>query len=214
MFKNFYSLPWIFQFLILFPFAILGLFILSTVVNLPFGYGLMFLSIPILNFSLIPLSRILKMSTYLSPMVLTFGKDVKDYQLHNVMSFDYLVNFKWSDRGRKAQRMIIGYYFEALLTIIDKIENGDLPRSIVVVGNSYFFNERTAQKLGFAISKGSFYRLLNSVLGCLDLIILYSFSQGKWSIPKFWKVKKVSINGEQLLLHKELIEKYHSAFKQ
>lgn len=213
MIKNFYSFPWIVKVLILLPAGVLGMFILLTAIELPFGYFLIFFTVPFINFSIIPLSRLLGMSTYLSPMVMTFGKDVNDYQLHNVMSFDYVVNFKWSDRGPKAQRMIIAFYFEALLHIIDKIETGELPRTVNVVGNSYFFNDRTAQKLGFTISKASLYRILNSIFGCVELIMLYSFSQGKWSIPTFWKVKKVSILGEQLLANKNTIKAYHLALK-
>jgi len=196
------------KFFILLPMVLIGFFVFTKVIDLPFGYFLILFIVPILNFGIIPMSRILGLSTYLSPMVLTFGKDVKDYQIHNVMSFDYLINFKWSERGKTAQKKILAYYFEALLHIIHKIETNELPKSVKVVGNSYFFNARTAEKLGFTISKANVYRILNSIFGCIELILLYSFSQGKLSVPKFWKLRKVSISGEKLVLKKDLIQQY------
>ena len=168
----------------------------------------MLLVVPVLSFGLIPLMRILGMCTYLSPMVLTFGKDVKDYQLHNVMSFDYFINFKWSERGRIAKKKMLSYYFEALLEIIRRIETGELPETVNIVGNSYFFNERTATKLGFELSKASIYRVINSLFSIVEISLLYSFTEGKLTIPKLWKVKKAAITGAELVLKKDLLLRY------
>lgn len=210
MLKNFYALAWIVKFLILTPLLIAGFIPLFYVMDMNYGLMLIPIVIPFANFALIPFTRILGFATYLSPMVLTFGKDIKDYQLHNVQSFDYFVNFKWSERGRAAKRKLLRYYMEALLEIIRRIDTGELPESLVVVGNSYFFNERTTQKLGFTIGKANIYRILNSVISFVEISLLFSFTEGKLSLPKLWNVKKASITGTVLLEKKGVIERYYS----
>lgn len=138
-------------------------------------------------------------------MLSTFQND-KAYDLHNIFTFDYLVNFSWSDRGAKAQKILLGHYFKALLTIIDRIESDGLSPDVKIVGHSYFFSDRTAEKLGFTVSKASSFWVFNSSIQFLELSYLYSFSQGKLAIPKFWKVKRAEITGHELVTKKELLE--------
>lgn len=210
MLKNFYSLPWLVKLIILLPLVICGLIFLMYFLDTGYGYFVLPLLLPIGGFAILPMCRLFNMATYLSPMVMTFGKDVNDYQLHNCQTFDYLVNFKWSERGHKAKRKMLGFYMEALLSIIEKIETDELPESVVVVGNSYFFNERTASKLGFKVEKGSAYRALNSIINCFEIACLYSFTEGKLKFPNLWTIKKASVAGSTLLEKKEQILKIHS----
>jgi len=60
--------------------------------------------------------------------------------------------------------------------------------------------------LGFTISNASSFWVINSAVQFIELSYLYSFSQGKWSIPKFWKVKRAEITGVDLLTKKEKLE--------
>lgn len=210
MFRNFYSLPWIIKFVILLPLIIGGFILFKLVMDTGWGYLLLPLVLPFFGFALLPFCRITRMATYLSPMVITFGKDVKDYQLHNAQTFDYLVNFKWSERGRIAKQKMLRFYMEALLKIISDIESDVLPESVVVVGNSYFFNERTAGKLGFKVEKASFFRVLNSVFSFVEIALLYSFTEGKLKFPRLWEVKKASVTGSVLLQKKPEILRIHS----
>ncbi len=208
--KRFYALPWLVKFLILLPLVVVGTILLMLALDSGWGYLFLPFVLPVFGFALLPLCRITGLATYLSPMVMTFGKDVKDYQLHNCQTFDYLVNFKWSERGHAAKRKMLGFYMEALLTIIRKIEDDELPESVLVVGNSYFFNERTASKLGFTVEKGSFYRALNSILNFFEITYLYSFTEGKLKFPDLWKVQKASVSGKTLLEKKTQITRLHA----
>ncbi len=171
-------------------------------------YGLLALPIlsPLFNLITVPVFRLMGFYKYLNPYVLSSVQTDKHYDLHNVFTFDYLVNFKWADRGKKAQKTLLAHYFKALLTIIDRIESGQLSESVNVVGHSYFFSDRTADKLGFKGSKGPIFWVVNSSLQFIELTYLYSFSQGKWAIPKFWKVKKAEIVGSDLVKKKEFLE--------
>ncbi|MEZ5056273.1 MAG: hypothetical protein R2879_04475 [Saprospiraceae bacterium] len=172
----------------------------------PYGLLIVPTFAPIFNLVSVPFFRLIGYYKYLNPYVLSTVQTDKHYDLHNIFTFDYLVNFKWSDRGMYVQRTLMAHYFKALLTIIERIEKKELPPDVVIVGHSYFFNERTAERLGFAISRASSFWIINSVLQFIELTYLYSFSQGKWAIPKFWKVKRAEITGKDLLLKKDVLE--------
>ena len=153
-----------------------------------------------------PFFRLIGYYKYLNPYVLSTIQNDQHYDLHNIFTFDYLVNFKWAHRGKYAQRTLLAHYFKALLTIIERIEKEDLSPEVNIVGHSYFFSNRTAERLGFIISDASFFWKFNSAVQFIELSYLYSFSQGKWAIPKFWEVKRAEIKGSDLVPKKELLE--------
>ncbi len=195
---RFYDLPKFVQWLIAILLMLIGFLPMMPIMAKP--YGLLFLPIlaPIFNLVSVPFFRLIGYYKYLTPLVLSTVQTDKQYDLHNVFTFDYLVNFKWADRGIKVQKMLLQHYFKALLVIIERIETGQLSPEVRIVGHSYFFNDRTAQKLGFTISKASSFWVINSCLQFIELTYLYAFSQGKWTFPKFWKVQRTEISGTDL----------------
>ena len=204
--SGFYNLPKLVQWIISIILFVLGMGIMAPIMARPYGLLLLPIIAPILNLVTVPLMRLIGFYKYLNPYVISTVQTDEKYDLHNVFTFDYLVNFKWADRGKKAQKILLGHYFKALLTIIDRIENQQLSPNVTITGNSYFFSDRTADKLGFTVTKGSWFWIINSSLQFIELTYLYSFSQGKWSMPKFWKVKQAQIVGSDLVLKKELIQ--------
>lgn len=204
--KNFYDLPKPIQWILAIMMLIAGLAIGMPVMGQ--SYGLLALPIiaPVLNLCTVPFFRLIGYYKYLNPYVISTKQNDIEYDLHNVFTFDYLVNFKWADRGKKAQRILLAHYFKALLTIIERIESGQLKPTVRIVGHSYFFSDRTAEKLGFAVSKASFFWVINSTLQFIELSYLYSFSQGKLAFPKFWKVRRAEIVGSDLVKKKDVLE--------
>ena len=205
--RKFYDLPKFIQWII----AII-LMVVGTGAMLPLiasSYGLLVLPIlaPFLNLVSVPLLRLIGFYKYLNPYVLSTVQTDKQYDLHNIFTFDYLVNFKWADRGRKAQKILLVHYFKALITIVERIETNQLSSEVVIVGHSYFFSNRTAKKLGFKVSNAGSFWVFNSALQFIELTYLYSFSQGTWAIPKFWKVKRAEIVGCDLVKKKEVLER-------
>ena len=172
-----------------------------------YGLWLLPLIAPFLNFITVPFFRLIGYFKYINPFVLSTVQSDKKYDLHNVFTFDYLVNFSWADRGERARKIILGHYFKALLFIIERIENNELSPEVKIVGNSYFFNERTAEKLGFTVSKSSAFWVVNSAAQFIELSYLYSFSKSEWALPEFWKVRKAEIIGSELVAKKEQLEK-------
>lgn len=205
--KGFYELPKFAQWIIAVVMMMIGLGVTFPIIGHTYGLIMLPLLAPLLNLISVPFLRLIGYYKYLNPYVISTVQTDKQYDLHNVFTFDYLVNFNWSDRGRYVQRVLLGNYFKALLTIIERIENKQLSPEVKVIGNSYFFNNRTAEKLGFTISDASLFLKLNSILQFIELTYLYSFSKGKWAMPKFWNVKRAEISGKDLVDKKELLEK-------
>jgi hypothetical protein len=75
-----------------------------------------------------------------------------------------------------------------------------------VVGTSYFFNDRTLNKLGFHIEKASLYYRANLFINFIDLFWMYSLSRGKVSMPALWDAKKATIKGDKLVAQKKQLE--------
>ena len=204
--RRFYDLPKFIQWIVAILLMIIGFGSMMPLIMKPYGLLLLPLLAPFLNLVSVPFFRLIGYFKYLTPLVISTVQTEEQYDLHNVFTFDYLVNFKWADRGKKVQKMLLQHYFKALLVIIERIESGHLPPEVNIVGHSYFFSDRTAKKLGFTISKASSFWVINSALQFIELSYLYSFSQGKWAMPKFWKVRRAEISGTDLLTKKEFLK--------
>lgn len=204
--KRFYELPKFVQWIIAILLIVVGFGSFMPLIGKPYFLLLLPFIAPLLNLVSVPFFRLIGYYKYLNPYVLSTVQTDKQYDLHNVFTFDYLVNFTWSNRGKYAQRILLGHYFKALITIIERIENEQLSPDVKIVGNSYFFSNRTAERIGFTISDASFFWKVNSALQFIELTYLYSFSKGKWSLPHFWKVKRAEITGSDLVSKKEILE--------
>lgn len=205
--KGFYEIPKLAQWIVAIVLLVAGTAAIFPFLTKPYGLLLIPILAPFLNLISVPFFRLIGYYKYLNPYVLSTVQTDKQYDLHNIFTFDYLVNFKWSNRGKYAQKTLLGHYFKALLTIIERIENGQLSPDVTIVGHSYFFNDRTAEKFGFTISKAPMFWTINSVVQFIELTYLYSFSKGRWAFPKFWKVKRAEISGKELLTKKDMLEK-------
>lgn len=205
--SRFYDLPKLVQWIIAIVLMVGGLGFILPIMKLSYGLLLLPIVAPLINLVSVPFLRLVGVYKYLNPYVLSSVQNDKKYDLHNIFTFDYLVNFKWADRGRKVQRTLLVHYFKALLTIVERIEGNQLSPEVEIIGHSYFFSNRTAEKLGFAVSNAGFFWVFNSAVQFIELTYLYSFSQGKWAIPKFWKVKRAKIIGSDLVKKKEVLER-------
>jgi hypothetical protein len=205
--NRFYELPVSVQWVIAILLLILGFGLLLPIIAEP-TLGLVLLPVfaPLFNLVSVPFFRLIGYYKYLNPYVISTIQNDEQYDLHNVFTFDYLVNFTWADRGKPAQRTLLLHYFKALITIIERIENKELSPDVNIIGHSYFFNDRTAEKFGFSIYKAGSFWIVNSCLQFIELSYLYSFSQGRWAFPKFWKVKRAEIIGRDLVKQKEKLE--------
>ena len=199
-------LPISLQWLLAICLVLIGIYSISLI-DIWWKLIFVFLLIPILQFCCTPLFRLIGIYKYLSNTVYAVPATKAFYELHNATTYDYLQQFSWSDKGSKAQRQLLMNYGQAFLKIIQLIETGKLPPSLQITGQSYFFSRQTAQKLGFQIFPVNSITKICSCLNALELIVLYSFTRGKWAIPPFWKVKAMTISGEDLCKKKEVIRR-------
>jgi hypothetical protein len=108
--------------------------------------------------------------------------------------------------GIEMRNRLLLFQLEGLKKIIQLIKDKVVPESVNLVGTSYFFSNRTVQRIGFELIEPSLFYRINLFVNFLDLLWMYSLAQGKWAIPKVWQAKKVQITGKKLVEHKVQLE--------
>jgi hypothetical protein len=206
-------LQWIEAILLLLIGFLPALLIIEKGHSQPIFYLLFIIYVPIGQFAFTPLFTLIGVYKYYSPMLLGYMANVRQIDLHSGGSFDYLFVMRKYKAGIEMKRKLLLYHIEGLIRIIELIENKSIPETANIVGTSYFFNDRTFSNVGFEIVKPSLFYRLNLFVNFIDLIWMYSLSQGKWTMPKIWNAKKASISGTKLIESKKKIEELYDKMK-
>ena len=210
---KFYSLPKY----ILWPVSVLLAFFgglplgLTMILSSKISFLFLFLfpvALPLAIFSSSPIMRLSGYFIYYSPMLLGI-KSKKKLDLHNGTTFDYFLNMKLKDKGSQARYKILAYYVEGLLNIITEIETGKISSALSIEGTSYFFSDNTAVKLGFKLQKPVFNYYFNFIFNFVDLCFMYSYSKGKFTIPRIFSIKRAIISPVELCSRKEYLKSLH-----
>ncbi len=207
--KRFKRLPILFQWLISILFLGVLIIIMSwwieQVSENKIWVLLIFIMVPLIQFLITPLFTVLNWYTYYAPMVVTFGNNKRVIDLHNGTSFDYLFEMSKVKRGMQWKKKMLSFYLKALYNIIEDIETQKLSDTIIVRGSSYFLSERSVKKMGFRIKETSFAEKLNITLNYLDLIWMYSLTNGRLTFPNLSNISTVNITGAELVKKKDKI---------
>lgn len=208
--NDFYKLPKVLQWLLALLLLVSGFFPALALIELgyahPIAYLLIIFYVPIGQFSFTPFFTLLGVYRYYSPMLLGYTPSDTQIDLHSGGSFDYLFVMRKYKSGIEWRNKLLLYQLEGLKKIIQLIEDKVVPESVNLVGTSYFFSNRTVQRIGFELTEPSLFYRINLFVNFLDLFWMYSLAQGKWSIPKVWQAKKVQITGQKLVEHKVQLE--------
>ena len=215
--NDFYKQPKILQWieailLLLFGF-IPALAIIEIGYSHPIYYLLLIIYVPVGQFSFAPFFKLIGVYKYYSPMLLGYMANDRQIDLHSGGSFDYLFVMRKCKSGIELRNRLLMYHLEGLLKLIELIENKSITETVNIVGTSYFFNTKTIHKMGFEVLNPSFFYRLNLFVNFIDLILMYSLSQGKFSIPRLWDAKKASISRAKLIESKKVIEDLYDKIK-
>ncbi len=208
--NDFYKLPKVLQWLLALLLLVSGFFPALALIELgyahPIAYLLIIFYVPIGQFSFTPFFTLLGVYRYYSPMLLGYTPSDTQIDLHSGGSFDYLFVMRKYKSGIEWRNKLLLFQLEGLKKIIQLIEDKVVPESVNLVGTSYFFSNRTVQRIGFKLTEPSLFYRINLFVNFLDLFWMYSLAQGKWSIPRVWQAKKVQITGQKLVEHKVQLE--------
>lgn len=215
--NDFYKQPklllWIEAILLLTIGFIPALVVIELGYNKPIFYFFLLIYIPIAQFAFTPFFTLIGIYKYYSPMLLGYMVTDKLIDLHSGSSFDFFFVMRKYKPGNEVRNRLLIFHLEGLITIIRLIENKNIPESIHIVGTSYFFNDRTLHKMGFDILNPSIFLRLNLFVNFIDLVWMYSYSKGKFAIPKIGNAKKARISGAKLLDNKMVIEELYTKMK-
>ena len=215
--NDFYKQPkvlvWIESILFLLLGFVLGIFILEKGYMQPLIYSALILYIPISQFLFTPIYKLTGGYTYYSPMLLGYMANDKQIDLHSGTSFDHLFVLRKYKSGTPLRNRIMMYHLDGLLKLIQLIEDKHIPESVNIIGTSYFFSERTLDKLGFQIEKATLFYRINLFINFIDLFWMYSLSKGKFAIPAIWDAKKAKITGGALVAQKTKFEGLYQKLK-
>ena len=216
--NDFYKQPkilvWIESILFLLVGLLLAILIIETGYSHPVIYTAFILYIPISQFLFTPFFRLTGMYTYYSPMLLGYMANDKQIDLHSGTSFDHLFVLSKYKSGNQLRNRLLIYHLEGLLQLISLIEDKRLPETVSIAGTSYFFNDRTLNKLGFQIESASLFYRINLFINFIDLFWMYSLSRGSFSIPNLWDAKKATIKGDNLVAQKTKLQGLYHKLKE
>ena len=144
-----------------------------------------------------PVLRLVGVLRYYSPILIVSRADPGCLCLHGAMPFDYVLLFRWCDRGRPAVRRILLWYVDGLISLARDIEQGRIPSDIEISATSYIFSEHSLRRFGFRVETAS--RLaLGGVLTYPTQFLTYSFAQGRWCLPPVLRACKATIDSAKL----------------
>ena len=215
--NDFYNQSKIWQWTVSILFLFVGLFLAIFIIEKgntnPFLYAVFIVYVPISQFLYTPLFKLMGGYTYYSPMLLGYMANDQQIDLHSGTGFDHFFVLRRVKSGIALRNSLLAYHVEGLLNLISKIENKQIPASVTIVGTSYFFSDRTLDKLGFKIEKASLFYRANLIINLIDLVWMFSLARGTFSIPKVWNAKKASIQGAGLVTQKQKLEALYARLK-
>ena len=215
--NDFYKQPKLFQWVEAILLLVIGLLpalaIIEKGYSQPVFYLLFLFYIPILQFAATPFFTLVGIYKYYSPMLLGYMANDNQIDLHSGGSFDYLFVMRKYKSGIEMRNRLLIFHLEGLTYIIRQIENKSISEKVNIVGTSYFFNNRTLCKMGFEVKNPSFFYVVNLIANFIDLLWMYSLSQGKLSIPGIWNAKNAKISGTKLIESKKIIEELYEKLK-
>lgn len=148
-------------------------------------------------FLLAPLFRLTGVLRYYSPYLIVTRGGCGRLALHGATPFDYLLLFRWRDRGRPAVQRILLWYVEGLLVLARELERGRLPLDTTISATSYIFSAGSARRYGFAVEEAPRFSI-GGYLTYPTQLLTYSFARGRWALPPIHRARQATLDGATL----------------
>ena len=148
-------------------------------------------------FLMAPLFRLTGVLRYYSPYLIVSRSRRDRMDLHGATLFDYLLLFRWRDRGRHAVRCILLWYVDGLVALAREIQGGGVPAGTTVSATSYFFSAATARRYGFTVDEAPRFAC-GGFLTYPTQFLTYSFARGRWALPPVHRARRATIAAADL----------------
>lgn len=161
----------------------------------------------LLSFSLLaPILRVVGLLRYYSPYLIVTGSATQGLALHGASPFDYLLLFRWADRGRPAVRRILRWYIEGLVALARDVQDGRFPKDVEITATSYVISHRAAARFGFRPESSRRFAW-GGLLTFPTQLFTYSFSRGQWRVPPLGQAMRARTTGAELCAQLERLER-------
>ncbi len=215
MLKKF--IHWCFAIFLSAPFIIFVIFSLDLIrEKLTFPYDIflivffLFFIMPIEDLMCAKLNNLLGFYKYYSKLLIGVNNKKKNLLiLHNTTLLDYVFlyfNYRKQEK-RITSKLVLSYFLKGLLEIINQVEKNIISENTVIIGTSYFFNERNMNKLGFTIIKLKKYYYFKFIMSYLNIILKHLLIKHNYSFPNIFRIKTAVITANKLVENKSNIKK-------
>ena len=123
-------------------------------------------------------------------------------KIHGGTLFDYVFVLDRKMNGRQRTNIILQQYLEGLLSLIDE---HDKTQNMKISGTSYIINKRTAERVGFTVTKTDTIQKFILMFNYFNVLITYSIAKGKLSFPKLNRTMTFEANLNVLIERKTFI---------
>jgi len=130
--------------------------------------------------------------------------------IHGGSLFDYVFVIDRKLTGQQRTNFIIQKYLEGFLNLIETCEKN---KNVKIKATTHLLNDRTANKLGFKISKTDFIQKLILRYNYANILLSSSIAKRKISFPKMSSIKTFESELNELTKRKEFIKELNTKLK-
>jgi len=123
-------------------------------------------------------------------------------KIHGGTLFDYVFVLDPELNSRQRTNIVLQQYLEGLLCLIEQYDGTE---NIMVSGTSYIINKRTAERVGFTVTKTDALQKMILMVNYFNVLTSYSIAKGKLSFPKLNATKTFEAKMDELVERKQLI---------
>ena len=175
----------------------------------PWKYVMLAFFMPIYSLTFMPILTLFKVADFKSELLFITKDAKKNYDIHFGSLFDCILSGLFFGSRGEFRDLMLFFLVDGMLNITKDVEAGKIDKEAEIRGSSYFFNEKTAQKFGFESMKMKRSHKYILFLNYLEILLVFSFSKGRFSLPNLGDFKSVKTTGGEMLEHKEYIKKLH-----